>query len=239
MALISNIVQGIGLEPAGAAGARLRRRRARPRRPARRTSIPTGTLAVVLPRGQFPVPGSAGYSWYGMFKDDQGEGSYAEALAELDDLLDEQADALGLAAQRVDRRRVLAGRRTRARSRARSAAIAPGPKAALAMSPALDTAAFDLDERERAAGARAARHARSADPGAADARSRPPAAHARRADRVPRVPDGASGRAREPARRDATGWRRSTRASGPTSRFPTIRSSSCRRSRPRSGKPRC
>ena len=106
---------------------------------------PDGSLAVVLPRGQFPVPGTAGFAWYGMFQEDQGEGSYGEALAELDDLLSEQADALelprgesivagfsqggglalGLALQRSDR---------------------PRPKAALAMSPAIDTAAFDLDE---------------------------------------------------------------------------------------------
>ena len=106
---------------------------------------PDGSLAVVLPRGQFPVPGTAGFAWYGMFQEDQNEGSYGEALAELDDLLSEQADALelprgdsivagfsqggglalGLALQRSDR---------------------PRPKAALAMSPAIDTAAFDLDE---------------------------------------------------------------------------------------------
>jgi thioredoxin 1 len=108
---------------------------------------PNGSLAVVLPRGNFPVPGSAGYAWYGMFQDDGGEGSYLQALAELDDLLTDQADAfglprgesivagfsqgaglaLGLALQRSDR---------------------PRPKAALAMSPALDTAAFDLDEHD-------------------------------------------------------------------------------------------
>jgi thioredoxin 1 len=108
---------------------------------------PDGALAAVLPRGKYQVPGSAGYSWYGMFQEDQGQGSYAEALAELDDLLTEQAAALslpreesivagfsqggglalGLALQRSDR---------------------PRPKAALAMSPALDTAAFDLDERD-------------------------------------------------------------------------------------------
>ncbi len=106
---------------------------------------PEGALAVVLPRGEFPVPGSPGYSWYGMFQGDGAEGSYADALAALDDLLSEQADALelersesivagfsqgaglalGLALQRSDR---------------------PRPLGALAMSPALDTAAFDLDE---------------------------------------------------------------------------------------------
>jgi thioredoxin 1 len=108
---------------------------------------PEGLLAVVLPRGKFPVPGSAGYSWYGMFDGDAAEGTYAEALAELDDLLTEQSEALslpreesivagfsqgaglalGLALQRTER---------------------PRPKAALAMSPALDPAAFDLDERD-------------------------------------------------------------------------------------------
>ena len=106
---------------------------------------PDGSLAAVLPRGPYPVPGSAGFSWYGMFGGDPAQGSYGEALAALDDLLEEQARllgfargesivagfsqggglALGLALQRSDRDR---------------------PKAALAMSPALDTAAFDLDE---------------------------------------------------------------------------------------------
>ena len=55
---------------------------------------PNGELATVLPRGPFAVPGSPGFSWYGMFGGDQAEGTYATALAELDDLLDEQAAAL-------------------------------------------------------------------------------------------------------------------------------------------------
>jgi thioredoxin 1 len=105
---------------------------------------PDGLLAAVLPRGQFPVPGSAGFAWYGMFKEDSGEGSYAEALAELDDLLEEQAATLGLA-----RSESIVGGFSQGAGLALGLALQRSdrdrPKAALAMSPALDTAAFDLD----------------------------------------------------------------------------------------------
>ena len=108
---------------------------------------PDGTLAVVLPRGNFPVPGSPGYAWYGMFEGDQAEGSYAEALAELDDLLAEQADALEL-----DRSESIVGGFSQGAGLALGLALQrserPRPKAALAMSPALETAAFDLDEND-------------------------------------------------------------------------------------------
>jgi thioredoxin 1 len=105
---------------------------------------PQGALAVVLPRGNFPVPGSAGYAWYGMFEGDSAEGSYAEALAELDDLLTEQAEALQLPREES----IVAGFSQGgglALGLALQRSERPRPKAALAMSPALDTAAFDLD----------------------------------------------------------------------------------------------
>ena len=105
---------------------------------------PDGELAVVLPRGRFAVPGTAGFSWYGMFDADQGEGSYKTALAELDDLLDEQAAALGF-----DRSESIVGGFSQGAGLALGLALGrsdrPRPKAALAMSPAIDTAAFDLD----------------------------------------------------------------------------------------------
>src|ERR1043166_7298444 len=102
---------------------------------------PDGVLAAVLPRAPYPLPGTPGYAWYGMFGDDAIPGTYGDALAELDDLLSEQAEALalprdeaivggfsqgaglalGLALQRTERER---------------------PKAALAMRPALDLALF-------------------------------------------------------------------------------------------------
>ncbi|MDQ1508436.1 MAG: hypothetical protein QOG50_280, partial [Actinomycetota bacterium] len=56
---------------------------------------PDGKLAAVLPRGPYAVPGSAGFSWYGLFGGDETEGTYATSLAELDDLLDAQSAALG------------------------------------------------------------------------------------------------------------------------------------------------
>ena len=87
---------------------------------------PEGQLAVVLPRGKYPVPGTPGFSWYGMLAGDEGQGTYAEALAELDDLLSEQADALELAARRSSvASRKAAASRSGSRS---SAATAPGPK---------------------------------------------------------------------------------------------------------------
>jgi thioredoxin 1 len=105
---------------------------------------PDGAYAAVLPRAPYPVPGAPGYAWYGMFAGDSAEGSYADALAELDDLLSEQAEtlelprgealvggfsqgaglALGLALQRSERER---------------------PAAALAMSPAVDLSQLDVD----------------------------------------------------------------------------------------------
>jgi thioredoxin 1 len=107
---------------------------------------PDGALAVVLPRASFPVPGSAGYAWYGMFEGDSAQGSYAEALAELDDLLSEQADALGL-----DRGESIVAGFSQGGGLALGLALQrsdrPRPKAVLAMSPALETGAFDLDEQ--------------------------------------------------------------------------------------------
>jgi thioredoxin 1 len=106
---------------------------------------PEGALAVVLPRGEYRVPGTPGYSWYGMFDGDEAEGTYAQALAQLDDLLTEQAVALGL-----DRGESIVGGFSQGGGLALGLALQrsdrPRPKAALAMSPALDTAAFDLDE---------------------------------------------------------------------------------------------
>jgi len=106
---------------------------------------PDGKLAAVLPRGPYGVPGSAGFSWYGMFGNE--EGSYEEALTQLDDLLDEQAAALDL-----PRAESIVGGFSQGAGLALGLALRhsdrPRPKAALAMSPALDSAAFDLDEQD-------------------------------------------------------------------------------------------
>jgi len=106
---------------------------------------PNGTLAVVLPRGEYAVPGTPGYSWYGMVEGDGAEGTYAQALAQLDDLLTESADALGL-----DRAESIVSGFSQGGGLALGLGLQrserPRPKAVLAMSPALDTAAFDLDE---------------------------------------------------------------------------------------------
>jgi thioredoxin 1 len=105
---------------------------------------PDGALATILPRGEYPVAGSAGYSWYGMLPGEDAQGSYAEALVALDDLLSEQADALAL-----DRGEAIVGGFSQGAGLALGLALQrserPRPKAALAMSPALATEAFDLD----------------------------------------------------------------------------------------------
>ena len=108
---------------------------------------PDGELAAVLPRAPYPVPGSAGFSWYGMSGIAEGEGTYATALAALDDLLDEQSAALDLA-----RSESIVGGFSQGAGLALGLALQrsdrPRPKAALAMSPAIDTDAFDLDEHD-------------------------------------------------------------------------------------------
>jgi len=108
---------------------------------------PNGELAVVLPRGPYAVQGSAGFSWYGLFGGDETEGTYATSLAELDDLLDEQSAALGF-----ERSESIVGGFSQGAGLALGLALQrserPRPKAALAMSPAIDTAAFDLDPHD-------------------------------------------------------------------------------------------
>ena len=168
------------------------------------TSIPTARSRRCCRAASFPCPARPVTPGTGCSRATEAQGSYAEALAELDDLLSEQADALGLDRARGDRRRLLAGRRARARARAATQRTAP-PEGRARDEPRARHRRVRPRRGERAAGARAARHARPAHPRAARARPRAPAPHARRAHRVPRVPDGASGRAREPARRDASG----------------------------------
>ena len=110
---------------------------------------PNGELAVVLPRGPYAVPGSQGFSWYAFGGQETAEpgdgGTFASSLAELDDLLDEQSAALGLA-----RAEAIVGGFSQGAGLALGLALQrsdrPRPLAALAMSPAIDTAAFDLDE---------------------------------------------------------------------------------------------
>src|SRR5690348_18175694 len=56
---------------------------------------PDGTLAVVMPRAPYEVPGTPGYSWYGMLPEEEGQGDYDAALDSVDDLFQEQCVALG------------------------------------------------------------------------------------------------------------------------------------------------
>ena len=105
---------------------------------------PDGTLAAVLPRAPFAVPGTPGYAWYSMFEGDQAQGSYADALAQLDDLLSEQADALAL-----PRQESLVGGFSQGAGLALGLALQRSerdrPVAVLAMSPALDVSQLDID----------------------------------------------------------------------------------------------
>ncbi len=106
---------------------------------------PDGELAVILPRGPFAVPGTPGYSWYGMFPEDGAEGTYADALTELDDLLESKAAELGL-----PRAESVVGGFSQGAGLALGLALRrsdrPRPAGVLAMSPALTEAAFDLDD---------------------------------------------------------------------------------------------
>jgi len=117
---------------------------------------PNGELAAVLPRGPYAVPGTPGYSWYPLGpQDTEGqdteaqdtEATYASALAELDDLLDEQSAALGF-----DRSQSIVGGFSQGAGLALGLALQrtdrPRPLGALAMSPTIDTSAFDLDAQD-------------------------------------------------------------------------------------------
>src|SRR5215510_9688486 len=106
---------------------------------------PDGSLAAVLPRAPFAVPGTPGYAWYGMFEGDRAEGSYADALAQLDDVLTEQAEALEL-----PRSEALVGGFSQGAGLALGIALQRSerdrPIAVLAMSPAFDPAQVaDID----------------------------------------------------------------------------------------------
>jgi thioredoxin 1 len=105
---------------------------------------PDGSLAAVLPRAPFAVPGTPGYAWYAMFEGDRAEGSYADALAQLDDVLSEQAEALAL-----PRREALVGGFSQGAGLALGLALQRSererPAAVLAMSPVLDLSQLDVD----------------------------------------------------------------------------------------------
>ena len=55
---------------------------------------PDGTFAAVLPRAPEAAPGTPGFAWYPFGED--ADGGYDSALQELDKLVDEQCEALGL-----------------------------------------------------------------------------------------------------------------------------------------------
>jgi hypothetical protein len=84
---------------------------------------PDGVLAAVLPRAPYPLPGTPGYAWYGMFAGDDVPGTYGDALAELTTCCRNRPKRCA-PARRGDCRRILPGRRTRPRPRC-SAASAP------------------------------------------------------------------------------------------------------------------
>ena len=201
---------------------------------------PDGVFAAVMPRAPIAAPGTPGYMWYDMVGGDADvTGQFVTALEELDALVDEQCAVLGLARSEA----IFAGF-----SQGGGLALALGlfaapdglprvrPAGVLAMSPAAMTG--PIDEGARAVPV-LVQHGTD-DPLIPVQRSRDLARdlRVRRPDRVPRVPDGAPGRARGPAGRAGVA-RRGDRGRLPTSPCPTTRSSWCRRSPPRSGSARC
>ena len=77
---------------------------------------PDGVFAAVLPRAPLAVPGTPGYAWYEFGAADAAGGA-EQALADLDDLLDEQCEALGFPRETAVVGGLLARRRPRARAR--------------------------------------------------------------------------------------------------------------------------
>ncbi len=106
---------------------------------------PNGRFAVVLPRAPLQAPGTPGYAWYDFGDPQITEQGFVAARSRLDDLLDEQCDALGF-----DRAQAIVG----GFSQGGGLALALGlgrsdrtrPAAVLAMSPAVPSdALLDLD----------------------------------------------------------------------------------------------
>ena len=182
---------------------------------------PDGTFAAVLPAGRSrrrarrASPGTTSAATPPRVR--------THALEELDALVDEQCDGARICHARGDLRRLLAGRRARARARAARAVSSARPAGVLAMSPALALGRSDVDAR--AVDVPVLVQHGTHDPLIPVQRSRDLARALRdagRPDRVPRVPDGAPGRDREPAATRRSGSRRCSRANGPTSRCPRI-----------------
>ena len=90
---------------------------------------PDGRFATVLPRGRVAAP--PGFSWFDMASEEPDDiaDAFAEALAAVDDLLDAACAEHGFARAAGGRRRVLPGRRARARARRSVRPSAPGPRA--------------------------------------------------------------------------------------------------------------
>ena len=57
---------------------------------------PHGQFAAVMPRGPLPAPGAPGYSWFPISTDGFDGAAFSDAIALLDDFIDEQAAELGL-----------------------------------------------------------------------------------------------------------------------------------------------
>jgi thioredoxin 1 len=102
---------------------------------------PDGVFATVLPRAPFAVPGTPGYAWYD-FGDADG---YDRALAEVDEIVDEQCKALGF-----DREQALFAGFSQGAGLALGLGLFPGPRSrpagVFAMSPARpNTGRLEID----------------------------------------------------------------------------------------------
>ena len=206
---------------------------------------PDGRFVTVLPRGPVALPGTPGFAWY----------DFGLPAAEIAAAFESALDAARRPARRAVRRarHVRAARRSSAASRrapvsrSRSALRAQRPAApagVLAMSPALPPASLDetsrLGRRHDDPGARAARHPRPARSRCSGARPRPRARGARRAASCTREYPMEHQVAMESVQRARTWLDAVVAGERPTSRCPSRRSRGwCRRSRPRSWRPRC
>jgi thioredoxin len=106
---------------------------------------PDGIFATVLPRGPVAAPGTPGFAWY-EFGEGAGPG-FATALAELDALVDEQCEQLGL-----DRAQAIFGGFSQGAGLAAALGLFPHndrarPTGVLAMSPALPAVEVADDAR--------------------------------------------------------------------------------------------
>ena len=237
MALVTNVVQGIRLANGCCCSCTATAPTSGTSAACCRTSTPTASFATVLPRAPIAVPGTPGYAWY-----EFGGRRRPAATATRSPSSTTWSTSSARRSASTARDAIFGGFSQGAGLALGLGAAARAsdarPAGVLAMSPALDARRRSTSTRAiDVPGARAARHRRPADPGAALARPRPRRCATLGVPTVYREYPMEHQVALESLRDAADVARRwCSRASGPTKPCPRIRSSSSRRSRPRSGK---